>query len=61
MNPAFILIVFIAAFLLWLLLSFIFVPVGKLFNKLFKNSNKAMHSGGKIIFRTENSFNGVTV
>lgn len=53
MNPAFILIVFIAAFLLWLLLSFIFVPVGKLFNKLFKDSNKAMHSGGKLDFMEE--------
>ena len=50
MNPAFILIVFIAAFLLWLLLSFMFVPIGKLFNKLFKDSNKAMHSGGKLDF-----------
>lgn len=53
MNPAFILIVLIAAFLLWLLLSFLFVPVGKLFNKLFKDSNRAMHSGGKLDFMEE--------
>ena len=53
MNPAFILIVFIAAFLLWLLLSFMFVPIGKLFNKIFKDSNKAMNSGGKLDFMEE--------
>ena len=53
MNPAFILIVLIAAFFLWVLLSFLYVPIGRLFNRLFKDSNKAMHSGGKIDFMEE--------
>lgn len=53
MNPAFILIVLIAAFLLGFILPFLFVPIGKLFNKLFKDSNKAMHSGGKLDFMEE--------
>ena len=58
MNSAFILIVLIAAFLLWLLLSFIFVPVGRLFNKLLKDSNRAMHSGGKLDFMKDQTKNG---
>ena len=53
MNPAFILIVLIAAFFLWVLLSFLYVPIGRLFNRLFKDSNKAMHSGGKMDFMKE--------
>ena len=53
MNPAFIIIVLIAAFFLWVLLSFLYVPIGRLFNRLFKDSNKAMHSGGKLDFMEE--------
>ena len=53
MNSAFILIVLIAAFFLWVLLSFLYVPIGRLFNRLFKDSNKAMHSGGKLDFMEE--------
>lgn len=50
MNPAFIILVIIGAFLLWLLLSCLYVPIGKIVNRLLKDSHRAMRSGGKIDF-----------
>lgn len=38
MNPAFLIIVIIIAILLWFLLSFIFIPLGKLIYKVWKNT-----------------------
>lgn len=58
MNPAFIILVLIGAFLLWLLLSFLYVPIGRLVNRLLKDSNKAMHDGGKIDFMEVEEENG---
>lgn len=57
MNPAFILLVVIGAFLLWLLLSFTFIPIGKLVNKLLKDSFRAMHGGGKTDFNEQEEDN----
>lgn len=57
MNPAFIILVIIGASLLWLICSFLYVPIGKFFNRLLKDSNRAMHDGGKIDFM-ENEKNG---
>lgn len=50
MNPAFIILVIIFAILIWLLCAFLYVPIGRLFNKLFKDSHNAMNSGGEIDF-----------
>lgn len=58
MNPAFIILVLIGAFMLWLLLSFLYVPIGKFFNRLLKDSNRAMHNGGKIDFMEDEKDNG---
>ena len=55
MNPAFIILLLLGAVLLWFLLSFLFVPIGSIFNKMFKDSNRAMHDGGKADFMDENS------
>lgn len=38
MNPVFIFLVIIAAVVLWLLLSFLYEPVGRLFYRIFKNA-----------------------
>lgn len=40
--PIFILLLFIGAGLLWLLLSFCFIPFGKLIYRLFKDAHDAM-------------------
>lgn len=53
MNPAFIILVILIAFLIWLIGSFLYVPIGKFFNRLLKDSNRAMKSGGKIDFMEE--------
>ena len=53
MNPAFILLVLLGAFLLWLLCSFLYVPLGRTVNRLLKDSHRAMNDGGKIDFMEE--------
>lgn len=45
--PVFVLIVFLAAGLLWLLLSFVFVPLGKFASHLWKNAKDAMEKEDK--------------
>lgn len=40
MNPAFIILVILGAIALWFLLSFLFVPLGKLISKIW---NDAIH------------------
>lgn len=40
--PIFVLLVFVGAALLWLLLSFGFIPIGKLSNRLLKDASDAM-------------------
>lgn len=45
MNPAFILLVLLGAFLLWLLCSFLYVPIGRTVNRLLKDSHRAMNDG----------------
>lgn len=57
MNPAFIILVLLGAFLLWLLLSCLYVPIGKIINRLLKDSHNAMNSGGKIDFMEDEKKN----
>lgn len=40
--PVFVFLVFLAAVLLWLLLSFVFIPLGKLVCRLVDDALKAM-------------------
>lgn len=41
--PVFIFLVFLAGILLWLLLSFLFVPTGKFAKRLWKDAKDAMN------------------
>lgn len=50
MNPAFIILVILIAFFIWLIGSFLYVPIGKFVNRLLKDSHRAMNNGGKIDF-----------
>ncbi len=43
MNPVFILLVIIALILLWFLLSFVFVPLGKFILRLWTDANDEMN------------------
>lgn len=38
MNPVLIFLIIVAAVVLWLLLSFLYEPVGKLFYRILKNT-----------------------
>lgn len=38
MNPAFIILVILGAIALWFLLSFLFVPLGKLISKIWNDT-----------------------
>jgi Na+-transporting methylmalonyl-CoA/oxaloacetate decarboxylase gamma subunit len=40
--PVFILLLFIGAFLLCILLSFCYIPIGKLVNRIFKDAKDSM-------------------
>lgn len=40
--PVFILLLFVGAGLLWLLLSFCFIPLGKVAYRLYKDAHNAM-------------------
>lgn len=42
MNPVFILLVLIGGFLLWILLSVLYKPIGKMSEKLADDAKKAM-------------------
>ena len=41
--PVFIFLVFFSGILLWLLLSFAFIPLGKLGNRIWKDAKNAMN------------------
>ena len=41
--PVFIFLVFLGGLLLWLLLSFAFMPLGRLANRLWKDAKDAMN------------------
>jgi hypothetical protein len=41
--PAFIFLIFLGAVLIWLLLSFAFVPLGKIAKRLWKDAKDAMN------------------
>ena len=43
MNPAFILLVIIAAMLVWVLCVFVFVPLGSVIKKYFNKLNKTIN------------------
>lgn len=42
MNPVLVWLIIIAAFLLWLLCSALYIPIGKLINRLFSDAREAM-------------------
>ena len=42
MNPVFFIILFVAAVLLWLLLSFLYKPIGWIGKRLIDDAKKAM-------------------
>lgn len=55
--PIFVLLVFVGAALLWLLLSFGFIPIGKLSNRLLKDASDAILQAKKrAILRTMRAF-----
>mgnify|MGYP004475167039 FL=1 len=37
MNPVFVILVIVAAVIIWALLSIIYIPIGKLISKVWKN------------------------
>ena len=43
MNPAFIILVILGTILLWFLLSFVFIPLGKLVYKVVKDAIDIMN------------------
>lgn len=43
MNPILIFLIFLAGVLLWLLLSFIFRPIGGFFKRLWDDAERAMN------------------
>lgn len=43
MNPAFIILVILGAILLWFLLSFVFIPLGKLVYRVVKDAIDIMN------------------
>ncbi len=43
MNPVFIILVILGAILLWFLLSFVFIPLGKLVYKVVKDAIDIMN------------------
>lgn len=43
MNPAFVILVILAAVLLWFLLSFVFYPLGRLLYRLWKDAIDEMN------------------
>ena len=47
MNPAFYILVLLAAFLLWLILSFMYKPLGKFAHRLWKDAKDAMNEEDK--------------
>ena len=42
MNPVLVFLIIIAAALLWLICSFLYRPIGRLFNRLFSDAKEAM-------------------
>ena len=42
MNPVFVILVFLLGGILWLLLSLLYRPIGKVFNKLLNDAENAM-------------------
>ena len=42
MNPILVILIFLIGFLLWLLLAFMYRPVGKIFKRLNDDAKRAM-------------------
>ena len=42
MNPVLLFLIVLGLFLFWLLCSFLYRPIGKLFSRLFKDAKEAM-------------------
>lgn len=47
MNPVLIVLILVAGFVLWLLLSFLYRPVGRLFMRLWNGAEDAMKDEDK--------------
>ena len=45
MNPVFVILVFLGLILLWFLLSPLFVPIGKVLYRLYKEAEDEMNRG----------------
>ena len=65
MNPAFIILVILGSILLWFLLSFVFIPLGKLVYKVVKDAidimnkedNEKRRKGDKVNEKRKNWWN----
>ena len=42
MNPVLVFLILIGAFLLWLMCSFLYVPIGKFFSRLAEDAKREM-------------------
>ncbi len=47
MHPLLVILILIAAFLLWLLCAFLYKPIGRLFNRLVKDAEEAINEENK--------------
>ena len=43
MNPALIILIFVAGTLLWFICAFLFKPIGSLFKRLFDDAKRAIN------------------
>ena len=47
MNPVLVFLIIVAAAILWLICSFLYRPIGRLFNRLFSDAKEAMFEEAK--------------
>ena len=47
MNPIFVFLVILAAFLVWLTFSFLYQPIGRFFGRLVDDAKEAMQNESK--------------
>lgn len=47
MNPVFVILVILAAVLLWFILSFVFIPLGSLLYKMWRNTTDKLNKQEK--------------
>lgn len=54
MNPFLILLVIIGCFMLWLLASFLYKPIGRFFNRLIQDAKDAINEEDELPANKEN-------